>query len=57
MDFQFYLPENLSFGEDRVETVGVEAAKYGKRALLVTGKTVPETVQRILQKILFAKIF
>lgn len=42
MDFQFYLPENLSFGEDRVETVGVEAAKYGKRALLVTGKTVPE---------------
>lgn len=38
MDFQFYLPVNLSFGEGRVETVGVEAAKYGKRALLVTGK-------------------
>lgn len=38
MDFQFYLPVNLSFGEGRVETVGVETAKYGKRALLVTGK-------------------
>ena len=38
MDFRFYLPVNLSFGEGRVETVGVETAKYGKRALLVTGK-------------------
>ena len=42
MDFQFYLPVNLFFGEGRVETVGVETAQYGKRALLVTGKTVPE---------------
>lgn len=37
MEFQYYLPVNLMFGRGKVSQVGNAAAKYGKRALIVTG--------------------
>ena len=37
MDFRYYLPVNLIFGRGKVCEVGRLAAKYGKRALIVTG--------------------
>ena len=37
-DFQYYLPVNLIFGVGKVELLGAETAKYGRKALLVTGK-------------------
>ena len=37
-DFHYYLPVNLIFGAGKVELLGTEAAKYGRKALLVTGK-------------------
>ncbi|MCR5103908.1 MAG: iron-containing alcohol dehydrogenase [Eubacterium sp.] len=37
-DFQYYLPVNLIFGVGKVERLGAETVKYGKKALLVTGK-------------------
>ncbi len=36
MDFRYYLPVNLIFGRGRLSEVGKAAAKYGKRALIVT---------------------
>ncbi len=38
MKFNYNLPVNLIFGRGRVEEVGIEVAKYGKKALIVTGK-------------------
>ncbi|MGN1432565.1 MAG: iron-containing alcohol dehydrogenase [Ruminococcus sp.] len=38
MDFQFNLPVNLMFGRGKVAKIGKIAAKYGKKALIVTGK-------------------
>ncbi len=38
MFFQYHLPVNLIFGTGRVETLGSETAKWGTRALVVTGK-------------------
>lgn len=38
MKFNYNLPVNLIFGRGRVEELGVEVAKYGKKALVVTGK-------------------
>ena len=38
MKFNYSLPVNLIFGRGRVEELGVEVAKYGKKALIVTGK-------------------
>lgn len=38
MEFHYYLPVNLIFGQGKADLVGEETAKYGKRALLVTGK-------------------
>ena len=37
MDFSYYLPVNLLFGRGRLSEVGKNAAKYGKRALIVCG--------------------
>ena len=37
MNFQFSLPVNLIFGRGKAEKVGEIAAKYGKKALIVTG--------------------
>lgn len=37
MNFNYYLPINLIFGIGKVELLGEEAAKYGKKALVVTG--------------------
>lgn len=38
MKFNYNLPVNLIFGRGRVEELGIEVAKYGKKALIVTGK-------------------
>lgn len=38
MNFNYHLPVNLLFGRGRAAELGAETAKYGKRALLVTGK-------------------
>ena len=37
--FQFYLPVRLSFGAGKAETLGEETVKYGKKALIVTGRS------------------
>lgn len=38
MRFNYYLPVNLLFGAGRVRELGDEVKKYGKKALLVTGR-------------------
>ena len=38
MEFQYYLPVNLIFGQGKADLVGEETAKYGRRALVVTGR-------------------
>lgn len=38
MDFKYYLPVNLIFGRGKAFEIGIQAAKYGKKALVVTGK-------------------
>lgn len=37
-DFHYHLPVNLIFGAGKTDLLGKEAAKYGKHALLVTGR-------------------
>ena len=37
--FEFYLPVRLIFGPGKAETLGKEAARYGKKALIVTGRS------------------
>lgn len=37
MEFQYYLPVNLIFGAGKLNVLGSEAKKYGKKALIVTG--------------------
>ena len=37
-NFTFYLPTRLIFGKGTINQVGVEAAKLGDRAMIVTGK-------------------
>ena len=36
--FQYYLPVNLIFGPGKTEVLGEEAARYGKKAMIVTGR-------------------
>lgn len=38
MEFRYFLPVNLLFGRGKISEVGREAAKLGKKALVVTGK-------------------
>lgn len=38
MHFNYNLPVNLIFGNGRIKELGKEAAKYGKKALIVTGR-------------------
>lgn len=38
MKFNYYLPVNLVFGTGRLRKLGDEVKKYGKKALLVTGR-------------------
>ena len=38
MNFNYHLPVNIIFGNDRVSEVGEIAACYGSKALIVTGK-------------------
>ena len=38
MEFDYYLPVNLIFGRGKANLIGKGAAKYGKKALIVTGK-------------------
>lgn len=39
MKFNYNLPVNLLFGRGRINEVGSEVARYGKRALIVTGRS------------------
>ena len=39
MTFQFHLPVNLIFGRGSADRIGTETAKYGRRALIVTGRS------------------
>ncbi|EHJ01567.1 Alcohol dehydrogenase [Clostridium sp. DL-VIII] len=39
MKFNYNLPVNLLFGRGRSNEIGKEVAKYGKKALIVTGKS------------------
>lgn len=39
MAFNYYLPVNLAFGKGRTAECGIMAAAYGKKALVVTGKS------------------
>ena len=36
--FQYYLPVNLIFGPGKTEVLGEEAARYGKKVMIVTGR-------------------
>lgn len=38
MNFNYNLPVNLLFGRGRSNEIGAEVAKYGKKALIVTGR-------------------
>ena len=38
MEFQYYLPVNLLFGFGKVSLLGAETKRYGKKALVVTGR-------------------
>ena len=37
-EFTHYLPVNLIFGAGKTEELGKEASKYGRKALIVTGR-------------------
>ncbi len=39
MDFNYYLPINLKFGINKIDILGEEVKKYGKKALIVTGRS------------------
>ena len=39
MKFNYNLPINILFGRGRIIEVGCEVAKYGKKALIVTGRS------------------
>ena len=39
MNFNYNLPVNLLFGRGRSDEIGSEVAKYGKKALIVTGRS------------------
>jgi len=38
MKFQYNLPVNLLFGRGRISEIGAQTARYGKKALVVTGR-------------------
>ena len=39
MEFNYNLPVNLLFGRGKSNRIGIEVAKYGKKALIVTGRS------------------
>ena len=39
MEFSYFLPVNIQFGWNKVDNVADFAAPYGKKALIVTGRT------------------
>ena len=39
MNFDFYEPVHIVFGAGKVDTIGDYAKKYGKKALIVTGRS------------------
>ncbi|MGB4658632.1 MAG: iron-containing alcohol dehydrogenase [Mobilitalea sp.] len=54
MDFNYYLPVNLIFGNKKVDEVGKITLKYGKKAFLVTGKSSSKKtglLDRIIEKL------
>ena len=53
MKFNYNLPVNLVFGRGRVSEVGNIAADYGKKALIVTGKSSTKK-SGVLDKVIFS---
>ncbi|MGN0144009.1 MAG: iron-containing alcohol dehydrogenase, partial [Clostridium sp.] len=39
MDFSYFLPVNIVFGFGKVKEAGTIASAYGKKALIVTGRS------------------
>ncbi len=39
MEFSYFLPVNIQFGWNKVDNVAGFSAPYGKKALIVTGRT------------------
>ena len=39
MEFSYFLPVNIQFGWNKVDNIADFAALYGKKALIVTGRT------------------
>ena len=39
MEFSYFLPVNIQFGWNKVDSVADYVAPYGKKALIVTGRT------------------
>ena len=39
MEFSYFLPVNIQFGWNKVDSVADYVASYGKKALIVTGRT------------------
>ena len=39
MEFSYFLPVNIQFGSNKVDSVADYVASYGKKALIVTGRT------------------
>ena len=39
MEFSYFLPVNIQFGWNKVDNVADFAAPYGKKALIVTGRS------------------
>ena len=37
-NFNYYIPTKILFGKGKIESLGKEAAKYGKNILMVYGK-------------------
>ncbi|MCQ2070899.1 MAG: iron-containing alcohol dehydrogenase, partial [archaeon] len=43
MDFDYYVPANIKFGRGKADLIGEEVSKYGRKALIVTGRSSSET--------------
>ena len=44
MEFSYFLPVNIQFGWNKVDNVAEFAAPYGKKALIVTGRSLMQLI-------------
>lgn len=59
MNFHYYLPVNLIFGEGTSEQAGEECKKYGKKVFIVTGKNstkITGLLDRVIEQIKTAEL-